>query len=329
MNPETKATIDDLLDQNIPVYMEGVPGIGKTEETNQMFQARGWHLETLIASGLEPSDLGGLPSRTDSGVVCTPPAWAVRLMQEGDKPSGLFIDELTCCHPALQAPMLRLIQERRMNDWSLPRNCRIVAAMNPPDLAAGGWDLSAPAANRGGHVFVSPDLDSWIAWGINQPDPHGALAAEAAFLKSRPALFCSVPKEATQQAAAWPSPRTWFMASQVRTDGARVALVGSAAYAEFLQWKRAADLPSPEDVLSGKASIPERSDARFAVLVSIASLAARDYKTWGKAAWGIIIKVAEHALDEALVPARALATSAPTVPAELGKLAPALAKITR
>lgn len=335
MNPETKDTILDYLDANVPFILSGPPGIGKTSELEQLVASRNGHLETLIASGMEPSDFG-VPVKNDDGTVSFAlPSWARRCIEaeKAGKFTLLFIDEASQIHPAMQAPMLELWRVGRVNgDWTLPKGVRRCGAMNPASCG-GQFELSAANGNRVAHLTVSADLDSWTDYMIQQPDPHGVRPAMVAFLKSRPALFCAVPKEAAQQSGAWPSPRSWDNAAKVRTDMARVGLVGAPAYAEFIQWQKAADLPSPEDLCNGKAQLPTRPDARFASLVSVAALAARQYKEFGTKAWKIIVGVADTAPDEALVPARSLAVAASKSgfgpPAELGKLAPVLQKISR
>lgn len=56
----------------------------------------------------------------------------------------LFLDELSTAPPAVQAAMLGVALERRVGDLVLPRAVQVVAAANPPERAADGWDLSPP-----------------------------------------------------------------------------------------------------------------------------------------------------------------------------------------
>lgn len=332
MNPETREQVTDLLDANVPFALVGDPGIGKTSELGEMIRARGGHMETLIASGMEPSDFGIPLRQTEDGTVSFAlPAWAKRCIDavKAGKFTVLFIDEASQIHPAMQAPMLELWRIGRVNgDWNLPAEVRRAGAMNPT-TSGGQWELNPANANRIAWVNVGADFDSWAGWMITQPDPHSIRPSIVSFLKSRPALACQVPKDAAMQSGPWPSFRSWDNACKCRTDGARAALVGAPAYSEFIQWQRVNDLPSPEDVCNGKAEIPTRPDARFAVLVAVAALAARDYKTFGAKAWKILVHVADTAPDEALVPARALALATKGTPPELGKLAPMLQKIMR
>ena len=64
----------------------------------------------------------------------------------------LFLDELSTAPPAVQAALLRVVLERIVGDLTLPTDVAVVAAANPPEQAADGWDLSAPLANRLCHL---------------------------------------------------------------------------------------------------------------------------------------------------------------------------------
>ena len=104
----------------------------------------------MIGSIREPADFAGLPVVIDGAVQMAPPLWARRLAAAGH--GLLFLDELTTAPPAVQAAMLRVVLERVVGDLSLPEAVRVVAAANPPEEAADGWQLSAPLANRLVHL---------------------------------------------------------------------------------------------------------------------------------------------------------------------------------
>ena len=110
--------------------------------------------ETVIGSLREPSDFAGLPVVTDDGVRLEPPAWAKRL--HAAQAGYLFLDELSTSPPAVQSAMLGVALERRVGDLLLPRAVQVVAAANPPERAADGWDLTPPLANRFLHVSYTP-----------------------------------------------------------------------------------------------------------------------------------------------------------------------------
>src|SRR5204862_1816424 len=79
-----------------------------------------------------------------------PPRWAVDLAHAG---RGIaFFDEISTAPPAVQAALLRVVLERTVGDLTLPDAVSVVAAANPPEQAADGWDLSPPLANRFCHL---------------------------------------------------------------------------------------------------------------------------------------------------------------------------------
>src|SRR6202163_48638 len=192
---------------HVPVLLWGAPGTGKTSTIRAMAEAMGWPCETVIASIREPSDFAGLPVVVGDGVRFAPPGWARRLAESGR--GLLFLDELSTAPPAVQAALLRVVLERVVGDLELPQDVSVVAAANPPEQAADGWDLSAPLANRLCHLAWEIDpraVADGLAGGWAAPVvptlPQGwaaelglALALVAAFLHVRPALACAPPSD--------------------------------------------------------------------------------------------------------------------------------------
>lgn len=186
----------------------------------------------------------------------------------------------------------------------LPADVAVVAAANPPEMSAGGWDLSPPLANRFCHIDWPTDSDRFLealtsGWpppltiDSDRPpvlDSQGASAIKAkaaigGYLRSRPMVLYQLPDEIASTGRAWPSPRgwdmaavLWTMAEQVAADLARVmtllsGCVGPGAARELLAWQKEADLPDPEAVLAdpGSCSLPERGDRQFALLNAVAA----------------------------------------------------------
>jgi hypothetical protein len=207
---------------NLPVILWGPPGSGKTSAVLALGRRLGLPVEVVVGSIREPSDFAGLPVVRDGGTWLAPPRWAERLASAGT--GILFLDELTTAPPAVQAAMLRVVLERTVGDLVLPPSVRIVAAANPPEQAADGWDLSAPLANRLIHLdwkISAASVAEGFAGGFPVPDPAGwsvppaaevgrARALVGAFLRVRPELVLAVPDG---PARAWPSPRTWDLAA--------------------------------------------------------------------------------------------------------------------
>lgn len=323
----------------VPVLVWGAPGTGKTSVIRDIAERAHLHCETVLASIREPSDFSGLPVvRPDGTVAFAPPTWAQRLV---DHDGGLlFLDELSTAPPAVQAALLRVVLDRTVGDLELPPTTAIVAAANPPEQAAGGWDLSSPLANRFLHLDWATDGRS-VAHGLANgftvpvlPDPPAAAGTTSpwaslipAFLHARPNLHLVVPSDGETAGRAWPSPRSWHMAMRLTDVADRMGVgrqvinqlligsVGAAVTVELLAWADSFDLPDPETVLAAPAqhALPARPDQLHAVLMAVVAAVRHDNTParWN-AAWLVVDRVAtDHAPDIAATAAIELARMQP------------------
>ena len=338
----------------VPVLLWGAPGTGKTSAVRALSAALDLPCEIVIASIREPSDFAGLPLVAGGNVRMAPPAWAERLAEAGG--GILFLDEISTAPPAVQAALLRVVLERVVGDLPLGPDVAMVAAANPPEQAADGWELSAPLANRFCHLDWAVDpvavaegiMSGWPppvpprlppGWEAQIPAARGLVSA---FLTVRPGLALAVPSDPSRAGRAWPSPRTWEMAARlwaaaqaagVSTE-AETALVtgavGEGAGVELLMWHIQMDLPDPETLLADPDGfeMPERGDQAYAVLSAVAAAVAAHCtpERW-QAGWRILGKAGEHAPDMAAVAARTLTSVQPpgtAAPPEVRLFAPLL-----
>jgi hypothetical protein len=304
----------------VPVIIWGPPGVGKTATVQALGRALGLPTEVVIASVREPSDFAGLPVVVNGTVRLAPPTWARRLADAGE--GLLFLDEISTAPPAVQAALLRVVLDRVVGDLALPDGVAVVAAANPPEQAAGGWDLSAPLANRFLHLTWSVDAAAWaegMLTGFPTPQfprlPEGWRAGVAAtralvagFVRARPQLLLAVPDNEAAAGKAWPSPRSWDLAATmlaaVRAAGlgpdaellAVGGCVGEGTAVEFAAYCRDLDLPDPEQVLRHPEGfkLPARGDQAYAALGAVVAAALRDLtpERW-VAAWDVLYAAAQ------------------------------------
>lgn len=307
---------------DIPILLWGLPGVGKTSVIEALAAHRGMHAETVIASISDPTDFKGLPREEDGRTVFSPPQWAQNIVDAGG--GVVFFDEMSTAPPSVQAALLRPIFSKVVGDLSLPSTTRFIAAANPPEIAADGWDLAAPLANRflhmewdvPAHVIADGFMYGWSDVPVVSANPETVTAAVAeakrnvgGFLTARSDLLTQVPKETSVAGRAWPSPRSWENAAIVlghaRAAGASTGAtnmlvagcVGASAAREFLVWESNLDLPDVEAALKagGKIALPPTPDKIHVVCASlVASINGNPTKGRCEAAVnGILVAVAD------------------------------------
>lgn len=313
-----------------PVMLLGAPGTGKTAQIKRLAADAGAHLEVVILATSDPTDIGGWLALDARGVVQqSAPPWARRLRQALDdgRPAWLFLDEITCAPPSVQAAALGIVWKPFVAGLDLS-GIVVVAAGNPPESAADQGILSQPLASRMAHVPWTVDVREWAAgeltaWG----EPCSAARARAAasvtaYLMHNHSALAPTPN-AEQSSTAHPCPRTWSMAIDAlaslpldASDDAACAVagcvVGGAAAAEWAAWQEAKDLPDPEDLLSGdlakakKALAELRADQQLAATLGVVGAASSDHPMRAQRlarAWQLVSAIR---VDAAITPAQAL-----------------------
>lgn len=357
----TLAALGVCVSARVPVLLWGNPGEGKTAAVESA-RGLGWHVETVIITHSEPSDFAGLPVvRPDGSVSLAPPGWARRLAAAGGR-SIAFFDEFSTASPSLQAAALRPLTHYEVGSLQLPDTVSFVAAANPSDVAAAGWELAAPTASRFVHLDWALPLEVYSEGLVSGHWPslpvhevplgyEGRLAEElvlvAGFLRARESQLSVIPKDAAARGRAFPTPRTWDYAARLVAFAKALGVspqvhrllvagaVGDAVAHEYLTWSAAQDLPDPEVLLADVDSASfagMRADRVFVTLQAVHAAVAREPSAdrW-VAAVRLCARAAQQAtLDPAVPVVRSLLRpevrphGAP-MPSEVTVFAPALA----
>lgn len=340
----------------IPFLLWGEPGAGKTAVVESAADS-GWHVETLICSHYEPSDFAGLPVVNRGRVDLAPPQWAVRVA-EVPGPSVVFFDEWTTASPAVQAAALRPLTHGEVGALRLPERVSFGAAANPADVAASGWELAAPTANRFVHLDWNLPLDvfteslvtgDWPRIRVPELDDGylarvtASRARIAAFLAVRSTQLSSIPKDAASRGRAFPTPRTWDYVARLLAgvdpadaEAARLLVhgtIGAPTGHEFLTWLASLDLPDPESLLAdpgGDLLMGLRPDrVHVALQGMLAAVSTRTTARRWEAAVGVCVRAGELCgVDPAVPVVRALMRMRPpraTLPSGLSLFAAPLA----
>ena len=297
---DTTTALAVAINANVPVLLWGPPGQGKTSVINQIAESYGLTLETVIASIRDPSDFAGLPviDPVTKTVTLAHPKWAANLQAaESEKPGSAvqFFDEISTAPGAVQAALLRPILDKTVGDCFMGFGVRTVAAANPADIAAGGYDLAPPISNR----FVHLDWEltaqqvregfttGWPTVDIPTTDPE-AVAGRVnyikgivgAFLATRSDLLTVMPKDSSDANKGFPTPRSWENAAMLHAYALEAGVnetviallikgvVGESAGIEYISYYDNLDLPDPEAILADptKYVAPrEREDKVYAV----------------------------------------------------------------
>ncbi|WP_045235034.1 ATP-binding protein [Deinococcus pimensis] len=264
---EVRRFLERVVEERIyrTIMLWGKPGIGKSALVAEVAHARHLALVDLRLSQLAPTDVRGLPVPDLEENVAR---WLAPSFLPRQGRTVLFLDEFNLAPPVMQGIAQQLILDRRVGDYVVPDDMFVWAAGNRKEDRASVFDLPRPVANRMLHLTVEEDLDDFRA--------HAARAGVhekiVAFLGYRPAVL----HDMSGPDVAFPTPRTWAMASELHTHGIDVGpAVGDAAAGEFYSFLRVYDrIPDAAEILRlGERSpqaFPGASDERWAITTALA-----------------------------------------------------------
>ena len=263
--------IDKLIDRQLPVFIWGAPGIGKSSIVKQIAEHKELEFLDLRLSLLDPTDLKGIPffdAKTQEGVWAKPSF----LPSDPDSRGILFLDEINTAPPAVQASAYQLILDRKVGEYELPRGWSIIAAGNRENDRGIVYRMPPPLANRFVHFEMEVDFDDWKAWAYSAKI-ESAIIGYLAYDKSM--LFTFDP---TSNEKAFATPRSWEYVDSIVKSGIDTDLildsisgaVGREAAVGYSSFKKVMkQLPDLNIILDGTLTELEEEDHKVLMALAI------------------------------------------------------------
>ncbi|MES9851661.1 MAG: AAA family ATPase [Candidatus Thiodiazotropha sp. L084R] len=266
-----------------PVMLWGPPGVGKSDMVREVAENHQAPVIDIRLSQMEPSDLRGIPFRSNDKVE-----WAIPSILPDETRHGaqgiLFLDEITSAPPTVSAAAYQLILDRRLGEYQVPSGWAIFAAGNRQGDRGVTYSMPAPLANRFSHFEVETNLDDWVAWAYRNHIDERIIA----FLRFRPELLFDF--DPAHNPVAFPSPRSWefahralqkFLSHPQLLQGALQACVGPAAGIELNAFVNSLDkMPDLDAILRGEeVPTPSEIDLQYAVASALVGRAIRAHES--------------------------------------------------
>jgi hypothetical protein len=264
------------LDVNVPMFLWGPPGIGKSQIVAQVAADLNLPLIDIRAVLLDPVDLRGVPSVVNGTTRWNPPIF---LPTEGE--GVLFLDELSQAPDSVQCSLLQLVLDRRLGEYRMPEGWRILAAGNRVTDASFSRKISKALGSRfATHLELAVDLDEWCVWAVDNHVP----AEIVSFIRLRPDLLHHFDPKA--QGNSFPCPRVWATLGQfigklspeaeLPFFSGALGFGPAAEFTTFLQTYR--ELPSVAAIMADPdgTEVPREPSVLYALCGAMSRLVTRE-----------------------------------------------------
>lgn len=231
-----KSYMREYINADIPVFIWGNPGIGKSESVHQLARENDATVIDIRLSLFDPVDLRGLPATIDGKTVWLKPAfWP----EHSDRPIYLFFDEMDRAPASVKNAGLQIVLDRMIGEHKLPENVRVFAAGNGASDKGFSASMGTALNNRFAHIEMKADHDAWCEYAAT----NGWNPALVAFIRMRgnsDGLFIN--ENPGRDEKAFPTPRNWQRVNTIIANdcskairhGVASGIVGESASAEFM-----------------------------------------------------------------------------------------------
>jgi hypothetical protein len=201
------------------IFLFGRKGVGKTHIAIQAAQECGLKVNYINLSVIERPDLAGYPNINSPGDVITfkSPIFLPALLESAKPDTIILFDEVDKAPPEVTAPLLEILQFRKINDKSI-NVAGCVLTGNLINEGAYSNLISTALLDRGAKYILSFNFEKWVDW-AKIHDVHDLILG---FLRSNPEFACGKIEESCY---ASPSPRGWTLASEALFKAKELKLV--------------------------------------------------------------------------------------------------------
>ena len=271
---QIKDSLDKLIESQIPVFVWGSPGIGKSSIIKQIANDKGLDFVDLRLSLLDPTDLKGIPffDQENHEAVWASPNF---LPKNPNSKGILFLDEINTAPPSVQASAYQLVLDRKVGDYELPKGWSIVAAGNHESDRGVVYRMPPPLANRFVHLSMEVSFEDWKKWAYG----HGIDSSIIAFLHYDGSRLFDFDPASNQK--SFPTPRSWEYVDRILSSGLDNTLlletisgaIGSQSATAFVSFKKVMHrLPNITKLLEGEeVEVEHDSQVLFALIAGIVS----------------------------------------------------------
>ena len=251
-------SLSALVEQKVPTFLWGAPGIGKSSIVKQIAKDANVAFIDLRLALMDPTDLKGIPfyDKESHTALWAPPAFLPR-----DGEGILFLDELNSAPPSVQSSAYQLILDRKVGEYELPEGWAIVAAGNREGDRGVTYRMPAPLANRFVHFELEVDVNDWRDWAYKS-ELDERIIAYVSYKNEHLFTF-----DAKSDVKSFATPRSWEYVGNVLKSSLPQNLlldtisgtVGRDVAVSFLSFMKVMNrLPNIENILNAKSQ--EHSD---------------------------------------------------------------------
>ena len=274
---ELTSTITALVEQKVPTFLWGAPGIGKSSIVKQIAQDKNVGFIDLRLALMDPTDLKGIPfyDKESHTALWAPPAF---LPKDGE--GILFLDELNAAPPSVQASAYQLILDRQVGEYKLPDGWAIVAAGNREGDRGVTYRMPSPLANRFVHFEMDVNVDDWRDWAYKK-ELDDRIISYISYKNEHLFTF-----DAKSDNKSFATPRSWEYVNSILKSGLDEKLVlntisgavGKEVAVGFLAFTKVINkLPNIDEILnSGKGDYPDEIDVLYALSTGLVSGVLKD-----------------------------------------------------